>query len=276
MAKKYKLTQAEVQRKIEQFINNGRKAEAQVVLAEMGYGPEALDEGQAMLDGWRASQVRRLTLRTRQKQATLAEKAAEEAAAFEIGALRDTIWGLFHDDQPLLTTLGLGPRRKVVRPNGPGTEPANGTENQLPPGTDQTATSDQRQLVTATPSTAEPTEGSHPIRRRRTGRVARLIVEWDLCLAHVEALPETHHARLAQRRWTRERLTRAGGLVRAVGETDDLQQQRVAEHQAQVKLCQQQEQEMRRWYALAGRLGRRAAKRLPPDQAAEFRAMLGI
>jgi hypothetical protein len=99
---------------------------------------------------------------------------------------------------------------------------------------------------------------------------------WDLLLGQVEDFPEAYQARLDKRGWTKAKLATTRGQVRAVGEADDAQQERIAERLAQVKLCQQQEKANRHWYVLATRLCRRAAKKLPPDQAAEFRQMLGI
>ena len=102
-----RLTQAQLVRQAEIFVTNGAKPAAQAVIATVGYGPAALDQGQALVDAVKAGLALTKEQLAAQKNATQAEKQARQAAQKEISSLAETARLLFAGDEPALTLLGL-------------------------------------------------------------------------------------------------------------------------------------------------------------------------
>jgi hypothetical protein len=118
-----RLTQTTLECKTQILVANGRRPEAQAVLAAVGCGPAALDEGAALLDAMRQSRVSRQAALAAQKEATGREAQAARAAGRHIASLTRTARTLFAADEPTLTALGLITRythtsgRRAVQPS---------------------------------------------------------------------------------------------------------------------------------------------------------------
>ena len=87
---------------------NGQLPQAQAVIAQVGYGPEALSAGATILQEWLTHRNQSKVLLSEQKKATQAQKQAQYAAKKEMSNLAQTARLLFSDDEPVLTSLGLG------------------------------------------------------------------------------------------------------------------------------------------------------------------------
>jgi hypothetical protein len=101
------MAQAQLEQCVEIFTTNGADPQAQAVLAGIGYPPEKLAEGAALLQAVRQRRAQVKELLAAQKQATAQEMAAHQAARRAARALAKTCRVVFAHDEPLLTVLGL-------------------------------------------------------------------------------------------------------------------------------------------------------------------------
>jgi len=104
-----RLSQAQLERRVEVLVINGKRPEAQAVIPRVGYNPAALDGGAALLEKVRQGRPYKQELLAGQKRATATERQAREAANKEMVSLSMTARTLFADDEPVLTALGLLP-----------------------------------------------------------------------------------------------------------------------------------------------------------------------
>jgi hypothetical protein len=167
------ISKPKLQHHVHMFVTNGQLTQAQAALAGIGYNPAGLTAGETLLQNWLAAQARTKTLLADQKRATQAEQDARQAAQDEINQLKNTIHILFGKDEPLLTSLGLRPRRTGTSSNG-----SSSSDN-----------SDEASSATTT------------TRIRPSRSTAETIARWRLLVTNVQALNDEQKSRLAERGW---------------------------------------------------------------------------
>ncbi len=102
-----KLSRSSLVRQAEIFITNGARPEAQTVIADVGYGPTALTNGQTLVSAVKTGQAQTKELLAAQKSTTRAEKNARTAAQKEVTSLSETARLLFANDNPTLALVPI-------------------------------------------------------------------------------------------------------------------------------------------------------------------------
>jgi hypothetical protein len=232
------------------FVTNGQLTQAQAALAGIGYNPAGLTDGETLLQNWLAVQARTKTLLADQKRATQAEQDARQAAQDEINQLKNTIHILFGKDEPLLTSLGLRPRRTGTSSNGSGSSSSDG--------------SDEASSATTT------------TRIRPSRSTADTIARWRLLVTNVQALNDEQKSRLAERGWDADRLAATAALVEAYVAAEMNQQQQIQAYQAEVTAAKEIELALRQWYHQAARLTKVALRQTSLATRDQLRDLLGL
>ncbi|MBI1880118.1 MAG: hypothetical protein HYR94_18175 [Chloroflexi bacterium] len=245
-----RFNQAQLQRQVEILIANGKLAQAQAIIATIGYNPAGLEAGQSLLQQWLNHKTKAQALLADQKQATIAQEQARRVARAELSNLSQTVRVLFGRDQTVLTSLGLLPRRSSAN----GVEPAlNGNGNG-----------------------AEPSHGNGYVRRRVSMSLAEIVARWRLLVANMPTLTEVQQAELANAGWSAERIAGASELVDACAAADTAQQQKIQAHRAEAAAAREAEIAMRQWYGQATHLSRLAIKQADPGNREQLRGLLGL
>ena len=105
-----RLTQTQLQRQMEIFTRNGLTAEAQAVIASVGYTPAELTNGST----WITARAETKVQRAAQKQATNLEEAAHKEANQEAINFAGTVRTFYTNDEVVLTALGLQTQYETV------------------------------------------------------------------------------------------------------------------------------------------------------------------
>lgn len=239
-----RLSQSELQHKVEILVTNGKLPKAQAIVAGVGYDPTGLATGEDLLQAWRDHKNQARAMLAAQKKATQAQATAREAAHDEVRSLSQTLQILFGNDETLLTSVGLFKRRY----NGTGDDP-------------------------------EPAENGEPSKRRpaRPSRsIAATIARWRLLVTNVQDLDEPYQSRLAQAGWRAERIAATAELIEAYAEANTHQQQKIQAHRAASAAAQTTEAELRRWYQQAARLSKLAIQQTDPENQKQLKVLLGL
>lgn len=238
------LKQSELDHRIEMFVTNGRTAEAQALLTQVGYDLPRLDEGMAMLQAWRITKTQRQTLLAAQKEATKGEQKARRAAQQEVVNFSETIRILFGSDELVLTSLGLYKPRATS--NG-----ANGD------------------------TMAE--DGSESTRSTKaSSSTAAMIERWRLLFTNGKSLKPEHLEQLVLAGWDAVRIDAALVLVEAYSSADTIQQQSIRSYEAERTAAREAEAALREWYRQARRLCKLAVKKMDPDNREKLFRLLGL
>ena len=237
-----KLSQSKAQRSIEILTTNGQLPQAQAVIAQVGYGPEALSVGATMLQEWLTHRNQSKVLLSAQKKATQAQNKALYAAKKEMSNLTQTARILFSDDEPVLTSLGLLTQYESV-------------------AVEEDATGEAR---------------TQSVAKRLSRSTADMIDRWRLLVTNAQALGEVDKMLLANASWTAERLTAAETLVEAYATADTQQQQAVQAYKTQSALANEALQNMRKWYSRASRLIKLAIKTSDAERREKLEDLLGL
>lgn len=245
------LSQSQLQRRIEILVTNGQLAQAQSVMAGVGYSPAALAEGAAMLQSWQTNQQQVQAQLAAQKRATQAVKEARLAARTAVNDFSQTVRVLFGRDEATLTTLGLAPRR-------------NGTNHAQPAE------------AAATNGSANGSSNSHATHNYITPGVAEMVARWRLLLANAQVLSQEQKARLAQAGWDAARLATAAGLVEAYAAADTQHHQQTQAHRAERVAAANTRASLSQWYKEASRLTKLAIYRSDPNDQARLQELLGL
>lgn len=239
-----RLSQPQLQRRVEILVDNGRLSQAQAALAGVGYNPTALAQGEALLQAWLAREQGAQTLRTAQKRATELEIQAGQTAEAEVRDFSQTVRTLFGADPLTLTALGLRLRQR--NGNGHSATDENGAENGQ----------NQRQT---------PARG-----------LADKIAQWRRLFANAQALSDDQKAQLAQAGWSAERLSEAIALVERYAEANTQQKEQIQRYRSEFTAAKAAESELRKWYEQASRLSRLAIRKTNPTQERPLRQLLGM
>ena len=237
-----RLSQSKVQRSIEILTTNGQLPQAQAVIAQVGYGPEALSAGATILQEWLTHRNQSKVLLSEQKKATQAQKQAQYAAKKEMTNLAQTARLLFSDDEPVLTSLGLLTRYESIEVK-------------------EDATGEVR---------------TQSVAKRLSRSTADMIDRWRLLITNAQALGEEEKMLLANAGWTAERLTAAQTLVEAYATADTQQQQAVQVNKTQSALANEALQNMRTWYSRASRLIKLAIKTSDAERREKLEDLLAL
>jgi hypothetical protein len=251
------MNQTQLQHKLNKFTRNGKDAEAQEILARIGYAIAALDACYERLLTWRHLRKEAKRLMGVQKKATAIERRARAVASRLSRKFRKTVRVLFKDDEPVLTRLGLYP--SIWSSNGK--QPANGS---APADSD------------ADPVEPEQTNGSSQSRRNPSMSTAAVIDRWRMTLEAALDLEEEHLARLAERGWGIDEITEALQAVEAYADSDLDQPQKVTAQRETAASARALKEELKQWYTEARSLTLLAIDDLPPDQAARLKELLGL
>ncbi len=233
-----RLTQSQLVRQAEIFITNGAKPEAQAVIAGVGYGPTALNEGQVLVDAVKAGQAQTKEHLAAQKNATQAEKKARQTAQKEVSSLAETSRLLFAGDGSALTLLGL-----------------------------------QTQYVTVTdPVTGATVQQAAQARQA----AAEIISRWRQLAANVPQLKPDQTAALTAAGWGEGRLTAVNALVEAYAAADTAQQSAIQTYQKTSGQYKTDVETLRVWYNRARKLSAQAIKDNDPGNQHNLRELLGL
>ena len=232
------LSQSQLQRKMEIFTRNGLAAEAQAVIAGVGYTPAELTAGSTLLQTWITARTETKAQRAAQKQATNLEETARQAAEREAVNFAGTVRTLYRHDEVVLTALGLQTQYETI------IDPETGEPVQ--------------QAVTPPADTAS------------------LIARWTLLFTNVSALDQSVQDALAAAAWDAARIAAALTLVQNYATADNNQQQAIQAHQAQSAVAKAAHAAALQWYRQAARLSQLAIQRADPPNAAQLRELLGF
>lgn len=244
------ISQSKLQHHVHMLVTNGQLSPAQTALAQVGYDLTALAAGEALLQTWLAGQARVKTLLADQKRATQAEHEARQMAQAEINRFCQTVRILFGQDEPLLTLLGLWPRRT---------------------GTNSSSSKNGEPT-----SRGEPVNGKPKPRVHYSRSTAQTIARWRLLLTNAQTINGAHQAQLAGCGWTSTRLTAAAALVENYVAAELNQQQQVQAYQAEAGRVKEAELALRRWYDQATRLSKLAIQQTSPAQQGQLKELLGL
>lgn len=233
-----RLTQSQLQRKMEILTRNGLTAEAQAVIASVGYAPAELTNGSTLLQTWITARAQTKVQRAAQKQATNLEKEARQAAEREAVNFAGTVRTLYADDEVVITALGLQTQYETV----------------IDPETDEPV----QQAV------RPPTD------------TASLIARWMVLFTNAGTLDQSVQDTLAIAGWDDTRIAAALALVQAYAAADNAQQQAIQANQAQSAATQTAHDAAAAWYRQAARLCKLAIQRADPSNAAQLRELLGF
>jgi hypothetical protein len=247
-----KYNQSQIQRQVEILVTNGKLEQAQAILATISYDPAVLETGQALLQAWLTYKIRAQALLAEQKQATQAQQEALRQAQAELTHLSETVRVLFSQDQVVLTSLGLLPRRSS---NG-----SNGTE----PAPDETGDG------------TEGSNGNGQVRSGLTRSLAGLVARWRLPVANISTLSEAQQAELNAAGWSAGRVAAASELVEACAAADTAQQQKIQTYRAGAVTAREAETALRHWSSQAARLTRLAIRTADPDDREQLHELLGL
>lgn len=230
------------------LVTNGQLPQAQAAISAGGYDLAGLAAGETLLQSWLSGRARAKALLAEQKRATQAEHQARQAAQAEINRFCQTVHILFGRDEPLLTSLGLWPRRAAANGhsepnNSNGSEPANGKSTRPP---------------------------------RPSRSAAETIARWRLLLTNAQAINGQHGAKLAGYGWNGERLAAAAGLVENYVAAEMNQQQQVQAYRAELTAAREAEMALRQWYDQAARLAKLALQQSHPATQAQLKELLGL
>lgn len=254
------MNQSQFQHKLNMFTKNGKEAEAQEVLNQIGYDIAALDACHEQLLTWRRLRKDAKSLMGEQKEATETERMARARAGRLAKKFRKTARVLFKDDEPVLTKLGLFP--SIWGSNGK--QPANGS---APAGPDGSG-ADQTEPA--------PTNGSSQGSGGPSMSTAAVIDRWRMTLEGALGLDEVHLTRLAGRGWSIAAMTEALQAVEAYADSDIDQAQKIKAQRQTVAEGRALKIELENWYKEARSLTLLALEDLPPDQAARLKKLLGL
>lgn len=244
------LSHSQLQRRVEILVTNGQLAQAQSVMAGVGYHPAALAEGAAMLQSWQTNQQQMQAQLAAQKRATQAVKEAHLAARTAVNDFSQTVRVLFGRDEATLTTLGLAPRRNGANHAQPAEAVTNGDAN-------------------------GQTNGNNHHNHTAIG-VAEMVARWRLLLANAQVLSEEQKARLAQAGWDTTRLSAAANLVEAYAAADTQHHQQVQAHRAERVAAANTRASLSQWYKEASRLTKLAIYRSDPADQVRLQELLGL
>lgn len=231
------------------LVVNGQLPQAQSAIAGVGYNAAGLEAGEALLQSWLASRARVKSLLAEQKRATQAEREACQAVQAEIKRFAQTVRILFGQDEPLLTSLGLRPRRAGSNGHSEG----NGAN-----------------------SNTESANGKASPRPRYSRSAAEIIARWRLLLTNAQTINGEHGAHLAVHGWNAARLEAAEALVEAYVAAEMNQQQQVQAYQAELTAAKEAEMALRHWYDQATRLAKLALQHSHPATQAQLKELLGL
>jgi len=226
-----------LERRVEILVTNGRQADAQAVIAGVGYDLAGLDEGAALLEAVSPSRARKHELLAEQKKATQAERLAREAASRELTNLSQTVRALFSADIPVLTALGLLTQYERV-------------------------------------TTPEGEEVWRAV--RLSDSIAEMLARWRQLLDNVATLDSAALARLNAAGWTAERLAAARALVEAYAAADTAQQVAIQAYQQAAIQFKTNVAALRTWYSHAKQLIKLAIKAQDPADQAQLHELLGL
>ncbi len=232
-----RLTQAALERRVQVLLTNGRGAEAQALLAPVGYDPPALDVGAARLDAAHAAQAHKQLCLARQKEATRAAALARRAAERAVTSLSTTARTLFAADEPTLTALGLNTRyRYTVGPEG------------------QVA----RRAV------------------RSPRAFAEAQARWRQLVTNAARLEGEAAAQLSAAGWPPARLAETTARIEACAAADTAQQAAVQAYRQAAAQLKTDVAALRAWYRRAARLIQVAIQDNDPSDPAQWRERLGL
>lgn len=247
-----KFSQSDLDHRVAMFITNGQLPQAQAILGPAGYTIEVLQEGQALLDAWRASRAdTRVTLKAK-KEVTQTGRQARAATQQRYGHFSRAVHTLFGEDEAILRLLGLRPHawstgyphnghapvdREAANPNGHG-------------------------------------NGSSPS-RTVSNKISSVIDRCRTCFANAQRLDEESLAVLAQRGWSRERIAESAELVEVLAQSIIKQQEAAQAHHNQSRATKALEGRLRHWYRDSRQLSRSALQQAGLE-GSEVQVMLGL
>lgn len=242
------LSQAELERAVETLIHNGQLSKIQNAIADVGYDIEALQQADALLNSWRNGLTQAQSLLIAQKQATQAEREARQVAQKEISRLKRTARAIFAEDEVVLRSLGIRPRR------------TNGTTGSREAEMNGNAPEQSATFYTPWPS-------------RNT---TNTIVAWRRTIASAENLNEAQKERLAKAKWPVQRIIETGLLIDAWAQADDRQKEAKQAYREQMAANKAMEINLRKWLKEARELIRVAIEEVDPNGVKQLNAMLGM
>lgn len=232
------LTQAELQRKMELFIDRGKTPQAQAVLALISYVPSTLDAGLVLLRDWQLLQQQTVILRTEQKNATRAEADCRKAVEREAVSLTETVRIVFGQNDPILTSLGVQRHYQTIP----------GTETEEP----------KMKAVRPVVNTSEN------------------LARWRLLFANAQVLPTTHQTELTNAGWPLTRIVAGASLAERYAKADNEQKSAIQAYQAASVKAKAAETAVKQWYTRASGLARIAIKKADPTNQQQLLELLGL
>jgi hypothetical protein len=229
---------AQLLQRVEVFVTNGAKAEAQAVLVGVGVTPAELAVGQALADVVAAGRAETKALLAAQKNATEAERAARRLAERELNSLARTARLLFAGDEAALTSLGLQTRYRMV--------------------VDVSTGQGKRQVLRPSQATAE------------------VIARWQQLMTNALALAAAEKGQLTAAGWGDGRISAAQGLVAAYATADTAQRQARQAYQQASGQYQAAVAALNRWYTRVRALSVIAIKDMDPTNQQNLRELLGF
>ncbi len=247
-----KFSQSDLDHRVAMFIANGQLPQAQAILGPAGYTIEVLQEGQALLNAWRASRAEtRITLKA-QKEVTQIGRQARAAVQQCYGHFSRAVHTLFEEDEAILRLLGLRPHTWSTGYHRNGHSPVEA---------DAAETNGHR-------------HGSSPT-GLASSKVSTVIDCCRTCFANAQRLDEESLAVLAQRGWSRARIAESAELVEALARSIIKQHEAAQAHRNQSRATQALEGQLRHWYRDSRQLSRSALQQAGLE-GSEVQVMLGL
>lgn len=231
-------SQSELLRRSAIFTANGPKAEAQAIIAGVGYNPAELSAGADKITAVQEADAIKTELDASKRKTTHTEKLARQAAQKELTSLSETARTLFANDLPTLILLDLQTRYETK------TDPETGES--------------KRVAVQASKATAN------------------VLAHWHIVLAGTGKLAEAEQLALTTAGWPPVRVANAQTLVEAFGNADIAQQAGIQAAQAASQTYKTAVKALEAWYIKARRLCRIAIKDADPTNSQNLIELLGI
>ena len=111
-----RISQDNLNRRVKQFITNGRHPDCQGLLEPIGFGESRMAAGEALLNAWQEARVKAKSLGSLKKAATQAERTVGRSAQLEATALREAVRTLWMEDESTLALFDLVNYRRRSSP----------------------------------------------------------------------------------------------------------------------------------------------------------------
>ena len=221
---------------IEGFLGAAGMPDRADLMAQLEIGQSMLDEGAELVNRWHARKALLDETQLKLDDANKAKRETRSVATLEMTALVMFFRRQYYNDEPLLRSLGLGPKRKsvpVASNETEGAQTSTGQENQTQPP----QTGDDQSQEPQTRRVAVP----------KTQRESERIALWRSMLECIPKLREDVRNRLEIVGFNQQRLDHMKTAVEAFAATLPIKRVAVAERKERIRLLNLVERDLNSW-----------------------------